>query len=107
MCQEHKSTETFTSQNYGITTSPAQEWETIIRRDKSKEVHHRIIPDFKELLERETAKASSERVVDASEQESPQPTVRLTKEEIIAVILYTGPMVIEQHPMPATSPSTR
>ncbi len=65
----------FRTSNYNIETCPADEWNIVKKCDKSFETKEpeRIIPNYQEL------KKLSE--------------VQLEDPEIIAVILYTGPMV--------------
>ena len=79
MEKEHKSKAKFTAPNYKIETCPADEWQIILNVEKEFEKkyegHQRTIPDYKELLK-------SERAIQA----------KLTSSEIIAIILYTGPM---------------
>lgn len=89
MSQEHRSTKKFTTTNYGVTTSPAEEWEAVVRSDKrphqTREDDRRRIPNLQELLEREAAEDEPK--------EQGAATTRLTEDEIIAIVLYTGPMV--------------
>ena len=69
----------FTSTNYNITTTPEKEWGIVVKRDQapvSEMGHGRRIPDAKELVA------------------SPQALLAgLMLIEVLAVILYTGPMV--------------
>jgi hypothetical protein len=69
----------FTTGNYNITTTPKTEWRIVIDRDISLADmrHHRIIPDVKEIMSR------SKLACDAG----------LKLFEVIAIVLYTGPMV--------------
>jgi hypothetical protein len=80
MEKEHKSKTKFLAPNYKIETCPSDEWRIVINADKSYEKkyegHQRKIHDYKELL-------NLQRSRDA----------KLTDVEIIAIILYTGPMV--------------
>ena len=80
MEKEHKSKAKFTAPNYKIETCPSDEWRIVINVDKifekKYEGHQRIITDYKEILKSEKAMKA-----------------RLTDVEIIAIILYTGPMV--------------
>ena len=75
-CSQSDSKVEFVTLNYGLTTTPEQEWCTIIQADKSKETLHRVIPNYKELLKSETALRA-----------------QLLECEMVAVIMYTGPMV--------------
>ena len=75
MSEEH----IFTSSNYKITTTPEREWRLVVERvqlhDEEK-LHDREIPDFHEILRDEKIKRA-----------------KLRKDEVVAVILFTGPMV--------------
>ena len=69
----------FTTRNYHITTTPETEWNLIvngapIRSDDCK--HGRVIRSLDEYMKEATVEAAG-----------------LCKEEVISVILYTGPMV--------------
>ncbi len=72
----------FTTSNYSVDTTPQAEWELVLRAETSLEVSSafakdgRRIPNFANLLDLELSKKAG-----------------LTKPEVIAVILYTGPMV--------------
>jgi hypothetical protein len=70
----------FTTGNYKITTSPKAEWSVVVNRafataDMS---HNRRIPDIDALAQSELCHGA-----------------RLEKYEVISVVLYTGPMVID------------
>jgi len=70
----------FTSRNYGITTSPEAEWEAVVdgkQPPKENMCHGRTIPSVAEKLGCELAKKA-----------------KLREEEVIALILYTGPMYV-------------
>ena len=69
----------FKTTNYGLTTCPADEWRIVKICDKRFEAstpHKRVIPRFQSLKKEALAQRAN-----------------LDEEEIIAVILYTGPMV--------------
>ena len=69
----------FKTTNYGLTTCPADEWRIVKICDKRYEAstpHRRVIPRFQSLKKEALAQRAN-----------------LDEEEIIAVILYTGPMV--------------
>ena len=55
---------------------PTQEWRIVIECDASYSTGHRRIPDYRELLATERSRRAG-----------------LTACEIIAIVLYTGPMV--------------
>jgi hypothetical protein len=82
MEKEHKSKSRFTAPNYKIETCPSDEWRIVLNVDKNYERkyegHQRRIPDYKQILTTDKAKAAG-----------------LTDVEVIAIILYTGPMVRE------------
>ncbi len=69
----------FTTGNYNITTTPKTEWRIVVDRDSSLADmrHHRIIPDVNEIVSR------SKLAFEAG----------LKLFEVIAIVLYTGPMV--------------
>ena len=73
----------FKTPNYQVTTTPRKEWLYIVGDDKGKRVscpdmgHERRIVSIEELLERPLAKRA-----------------KLTRAEMIAVVLYTGPMYV-------------
>jgi hypothetical protein len=82
---EHTSTKygcetEFTTPNYRLTTSPKREWRLVVRRDilpsEADMSHYRTIPDIDELLRGKDAVRA-----------------KLLREEMIAMVLYTGPMV--------------
>ena len=78
-CSKVGSNFKFTTGNYHITTSAAQEWDYVVNRaNPPQEVmgHSRRIPDMQALLSSEASLNSS-----------------LTMDEVTAVVLYTGPMV--------------
>ena len=85
MAREHSSTESFTTPNYGITTCPSSEWKIVLECDTKVEQEYsrykRKIPDWKLLLQKESACQAKSK------------GAHLTDVEIIAIILYTGPMV--------------
>ena len=69
----------FTTGNYHISTTPAQEWNYVVKNvDPPQTVmgHSRRIPDINSLMTSEVTSYSN-----------------LTMDEVIAVVLYTGPMV--------------
>jgi hypothetical protein len=73
----------FTSSNYKITTTPEQEWLYIVGDDKGQRMpcpdmgHERRIVPIEDLLQRPLARKA-----------------KLTRAEMIAVVLYTGPMFV-------------
>jgi WD40 repeat protein len=67
----------FTTGNYKITTTPKREWQYVVENNAtcpSMEFGRRIVP-ISELLELEVSKSAN-----------------LREEEVIAIVLYTGPM---------------
>jgi hypothetical protein len=68
----------FTTGNYGITTTPKTEWRIVIDSDSTiaDMRHERRIPDIKVMSQSKLALGA-----------------RLQHFEVIAVVLYTGPMV--------------
>jgi hypothetical protein len=82
---EHASKITFSTPNYGIETTPAEEWRVVLecdtRAEKEYNRHMRRIPDWKQIMRKEQM------------QVRPGKEAPLTDVEVIAIILYTGPMV--------------
>ncbi len=78
MENEHKSDSSFTTTNYRITTTPKAEWHAVIHGevDPQNMKEHRRIPNINELMQLKVTQDS-----------------RLQRCEVIAVVLYTGPMV--------------
>ena len=74
----------FKSTNRNIQTCPAKEWEIVFRdpktgdRERSGDADDRRIRKIEELLELDVAKRA-----------------KLTRPEVIAVVLYSGPMVLQ------------
>ena len=91
MKHEHDSDVPFLTPNYNITTCPADEWKIVHEYDPAlvKKVeaeysrHKRKIPDWRRIV------ADEQRQLEGNAKES-----ALTDVEAIAIILYTGPMVI-------------
>jgi hypothetical protein len=77
-CRQTDSKITFHTSNYGITTTPAQEWEITMKRDAelADMRHGRRLPDIEELLRSDTAIKAG-----------------LQLAEVVVLVLYTGPMV--------------
>jgi hypothetical protein len=77
----------FVTGNYKIRTCPADEWAITLQCDVAKADmrHERRITDIKTLMEVEIVKLA-----------------KLTEVEVIAIVLYTGPMV---RYAPASSPT--
>ncbi len=77
-CEGPDSLVTFHTSNYGITSTPAQEWSITTTRDESLADmrHGRRLPDPEELWRSDVATKAG-----------------LTLAEVTAVVLYTGPMV--------------
>jgi hypothetical protein len=89
-CVKYGATEAFTTTNYYITTTPADEWRVVITGNCSPDLmsHGRIIPSIDGILAGHLAQQAG-----------------LTRPEVIAVVLYTGPMVRVPrfHPSPRWS----
>jgi hypothetical protein len=68
----------FTTSNYGVTTTPRAEWRFVVEgvSDGIDMRHSRRLPDIADLCRSELADSA-----------------KLTRAEVIAVVLYTGPMV--------------
>ena len=84
----HDPSRPFTTLNYGITTTPSREWaivNSLAECPDAERRHGRRIPSVDRLL-------ALDRAVSA----------QLTRPEVLAVVLYTGPMV-PARPPPAAS----
>jgi hypothetical protein len=94
-CSKHGHSITFKTSNYAIETTPATEWNLVTLRDGLSDAefaevrqahfpgvglgdghHGRRIPDLSELMRDESARLAG-----------------LRKVEVLAIVLYTGPMV--------------
>jgi hypothetical protein len=77
-CARAGCTVPFTTSNYGITSTPQQEWRYVVdmQTDGADMRHGRRLLDVDSLAATPTAQAA-----------------KLTRVELIAVVLYTGPMV--------------
>ena len=79
-CSSPVSERTFITSNYGAATTPRFEWELVMdaetAQSKLTKSKGRRIPNWKNLVELELSKKAG-----------------LISEEVIAVVLYTGPMV--------------
>ncbi len=81
-CTDKGSREYFTTNNYKITTCPFDEWCLTVFHDLSKatspeaKAHNRRFVPIAELMQVDVALQAN-----------------LTRSEVIAVVLYTGPMV--------------
>jgi hypothetical protein len=83
-CSKPVSSRKFTTSNYGVVTTAQDEWELVLNADKDQvqfsdtcvAMHGRRIPRYKNLLKLDLSVKAE-----------------LTQAEVIAVILYTGPMV--------------
>jgi hypothetical protein len=83
MEKEHSSKTEFDTTTYKITTNPALEWDIVVGSQEIPERHQkngRVIPKYRDLLDEDMKKP-------------PRLRAGLIKEEIIAIILYSGPMV--------------
>jgi hypothetical protein len=78
-CFRFDSMTPFTTTNYQVTTTPKDEWTIVLMRDEAKADmrHHRVLPDLDQLAESDVAKRS-----------------KITNFEALAIVLYTGPLVI-------------
>jgi hypothetical protein len=79
-CFRFDSDHQFTSSNYSVKTSPKKEWKIVIECDSSAAdmSNHRVIPQIPKLMQLEVAKLSN-----------------VTDYEVVSVVMYTGPMVME------------
>ena len=72
----------FTTGNYNVTTCPYKEWKFVADKlyDERDMAHGRTVPDVDVLLEQHN-------------QLVPEGGAKVTRAEVFAVVLYTGPMV--------------
>ena len=77
-CERSDSNLPFHTSNYGIKTTPAQEWEITTQQNESKADmrHKRRLPNPEELWQSDVARNAGLRLI-----------------EVIVIVLYTGPMV--------------
>ena len=77
-CRRPDSSKPFLTSNYGITTTPAQEWEITTKQNASLADmrHDRRLPNPEDLLRSDLSKRAG-----------------LTLIEVVVLVLYTGPMV--------------
>lgn len=75
-CGKQDSMQSFTTSNYGLVTCPSQEYKIVLQCDLVWEDMHRRIPNYKKIFQKDESRRA-----------------HLTEEEIVAIILYTGPMV--------------
>jgi hypothetical protein len=77
-CARFDSDVPFTANNYKIKSTPKNEWLVVLKCDKklANMSHGRRIPEISKLMQTDAAKIS-----------------QLYDYEVVAVVLYTGPMV--------------
>ena len=77
-CSKKDSKIQFTTTNYCVTTTPENEWNIVCKGDlaNANMDHGREIPDISKLMHSDSARLS-----------------KLSEYEVIAVVIYTGPMV--------------
>jgi hypothetical protein len=82
MEKEHRSQVQFKTPTYNVETSPYQEWKAVLNRKLplGQEKNNRRMPDYEQLSQSDKWRPQNHRA-------------NLWDEEIIAIILYTGPMV--------------
>jgi hypothetical protein len=81
-CVKADCTKQFTSQNYGISTNPKEEWLFVVEDQEPKD------PRAKDHGRKRITPAHLDHLI-----EHGSSTYDLQRCEVIAVILYTGPMV--------------
>ncbi len=81
-CNSKDSLKEFKTGNYNITTWPKREWLFVVNREiEGVDMgHERVVRDVDQLLEEHNKLVSSD-------------DAKLKRPEVIAVVLYTGPMV--------------
>ena len=78
-CAGPGSTHSFTTRNYGITTCPSKEWGIVVGSVECPPGGDRCVPRVGELLGSRMSREA-----------------KLVRAEVIAVVLYSGPMVSRQ-----------
>jgi hypothetical protein len=76
-CESFDSNQEFTTSNYKVTTTPRREWLIVVNRDESLADmrHDRRLLRIDDIMRRNEVEAWG-----------------VSREEIIAVVMYTGPM---------------
>jgi ankyrin repeat protein len=86
-CERADSDDDFTAWNYGITTKPSIEWEYVVNPDPNKDYFGEATPENSHGRTRQTVAElmAKDKIIEA----------RLSKEELIGLRLYTGPMFVK------------
>lgn len=86
-CERADSEDDFTAWNYGITTKPMIEWEYVVNPDPNKEYFGEATAENSHGRTRQTVAElmAKDKIIQA----------RLSKEELIGLRLYTGPMFVK------------
>ena len=81
-CDSFDSNQSFTTSNFGITTTPKEEWQIVVYCDVSKAnmQHGRKLQKIEDILMQEQLN-------------QPNKESKLSRPEVLAVVMYTGPMV--------------
>lgn len=81
-CKSKDSLTTFTAGNYNLSTYPAKEWKFVVDGEFEQDQmgHGRVVKDINKLLEEQV-------------KITPAGGAKITRHEVIATVLYTGPMV--------------
>jgi hypothetical protein len=81
-CNSKDSKMEFTTGNYNITTCPQKEWAFAVKNefDSQQMGHGRVVRNVDNLLENHNGLV-------------PQGGAKMSRHEVIATVLYTGPMV--------------
>jgi hypothetical protein len=70
----------FTTSNYNVTTTPEKEWRIVVNQEEflADKLNGRRLVNIEEVMRSDAVQST-----------------KVSKEEIVAVVLYTGPMVSE------------
>jgi hypothetical protein len=85
---------TFQTSNYNVTTTPKFEWTLIVDgQQKAKSLKHKQ-PDPYEIIEVNTEHARTFPPIAELLEDPRSKAANLKRPEVIAVVMYTGPMVL-------------
>ena len=92
-CDSLGSNRKFETANYHIWTTPKSEWTLVVDGDLSKAdmSHGRQFRSIGDLMNLDVVTNS-------------KPPVQITRDEVTAVVLYTGPMVSRRNLIPVSKP---
>ena len=95
-CSSKDSHREFTTKNYQLTTYPKQEWTLVVKsRPETEDMGHgRVLKDVDKLLADYNGKLVADCRKSTSSKDFQEAKVpKIQRPEVIAIVLYTGPMV--------------